>query len=168
MLSYKVKSNAVCLAAYSSLLRGLISRSVRSRTLQVQTYIKHNHSNKKSDFLWVNMFQTQSYPLKTSVCWHRKCFISTLVTYPCVCVLVCVCWRLSFSSRSPLCVVRWYQRPSLHDSLSVEVFSHCAGPVAGRSAVIRPKIKQASSVAAVQFSTWACCKNSADVLRFYF
>lgn len=105
MLSYKVKSNAVCLAAYSSLLRGLISRSVRSRTLQVQTYIKHNHSNKKSDFLWVNMFQTQSYPLKTSVCWHRKCFISTLVTYPCVCVLVCVCVGGSLSVQGHHCVL---------------------------------------------------------------
>lgn len=38
--------------------------------------LKHNDSNEKSDFLWVDMFQTLNFPLETSAHWHSKCFIS--------------------------------------------------------------------------------------------
>ncbi len=66
-------SNAICFGSFVE-LRGRASQSlsetpVESSTLTlfisiVQTYKKHNTGNKKSAFLWVNMFQSVSYPFK--------------------------------------------------------------------------------------------------------
>lgn len=102
------------------------------------------------------MFQTLSHPLKTSACWHSKCFISKLLTYPCVracsCVCVCVPQSLSQFKVSAVCCQEIYA------SVATLWLTQCGGvfPLrrpCGWSTLILPQKKQTSSVAAVQVSS---------------
>lgn len=136
MLNYKVKS---------SVYAWLISPSVRSTTFQM--YTKHNHSNTKCQIcfkLRAILWKAQSAGTENAL---SACWWSTPV-----CVYVCVGGSLSVQGHS----LSGDQCPLLWLTQCGGVFPLCQP--CGRSVVILPKIKQASSVAAIQFSTWATAR----------
>lgn len=113
-------------------------------------------------------FKLDDILYKLATCWHRKRFISALVSalWVGVCVSVCTCMCVlqapftALSPRSVLWVVRRYQPSVTH----WQVFPPCRP--CGRSAV--PKIKRPYDlVAAVHFKTWARCENPGGSYRVF-